>query len=345
MAPSLKIKPAELSLEDEIAARLGDFDLIALLRLLTSEGFKADDIWFSSHNSIASHNRVIESVVLRENCAFIQLNLGLLASTGFLPGHIRQFMERPEVNDQALQTFFQFFDHLLITSYLGQLYPEINKSFFDHWPQTKKCYTELQNMRSECSLHWLFECTFPEFFISITRVPGRHQGRAGLQTLGKMILGEGGQSSKPSGPSKSDQFQVYLIQRPEWGRDAQNWPPHIRKRLNEWVFPWLNTLLMSLDIYLCIYRNGSHLKLYDQSALGYDALYNQGDIFVKKEKFAPLQCFAIHRGSVPSPLVDSHVASSSDVHSSRVNSSDKTLLSAQENEPGILWEGSCRLQL
>ena len=163
MAQLLKIAEVELSLEQKIADHLGDFDLIALMRLLKAEGFEASNIWFSSHNSIASQNRVIESVKLRKDSAFIQLNLGLLASTGFLPSHIRQFMEKPEVNEQGLEIFFQLFDHLLITSYIGQLYPEINKIFFDHWPQTKNATQNYKTCVVNVACIGYLNALFPSF--------------------------------------------------------------------------------------------------------------------------------------------------------------------------------------
>jgi hypothetical protein len=267
----LKEQQNNLSLEQEINRRLGDFDLISLLRLLKHNGFGEKAIWFSSHNSIASQNRIIESVILNETHAFVELNIGLLASTGILPGHIRQFMDRADVEEVSLQSFLKFFDHLLIISYLGQLYPEINRHFFEDWQHTKKCYTELQNMRCECSLYWLLETAFPEFTISLTASTLCENGNKTSAVLGSMTLG----LSKTSTAQKHNLgYRIYLFLRPERGNLTSDWPEKVQTRLNEWVFPWLASFSTYLEVYLCISRHDTHLRLFNKSALGYDAFYH-----------------------------------------------------------------------
>lgn len=333
----LPLKPdasitSELSLEEIIRAHLGEFDLLALLRLLKYEGFTEQDIWFSSHNSIVSQKRIIESVKLQGKTAFVQLNLGLLAPTGILPSHIRQFMDRADIDEQALQTFFQFFDHLLVVSYLGQLYPEINQGFFTEWEHTKKCYLELQNMRSHCSLHWLFESTFPEFIIILRRSTLAGKKACQQQTLGKVQLG--GNEFLPSSHITQG-FTIYLMQASEahgieLNKQSTDWQQQLKIRLYEWVFPWLKALMISLDIYLCVHRHPTHLKLDGQSALGCNPLYNPADVLNFGGENAPLHCLSLHSGLVNcdppySPSINNGCTSSGTTE--------------------IVWEESCRIQL
>ena len=261
------------SFEKKLNERLGDFDLISLLRLLKMHGIQEDAIWFSSHNSIASQNRVIESIKLINNNAFILVNIGILAPTGILPAYMRQFMDRADVDDISLQTFFKLFDHMLILSYLSQLYPEVNRSFFEDWQKTKRCYTELQNMRSECSLHWLFETAFPEFTVKLTPLHYSTTPHKSSTELGQLILGSKTDNTKEV--LQRDSFNVSLALRPELISTALDWPQTVRTRLDEWVFPWLHAFSMYLEIYLCTRTFGTHLKLFERSALGYDPYFQR----------------------------------------------------------------------
>lgn len=326
-------KDPERSLEQEITAHLGDFDFISLLRLLKAEGFKEQNIWFSSHNSIASQKRIIESIQLRQQYVFIEVNLGLLAPTGVLPSHIRQFMDRPDVNDQALQLFLQFFDHLLVVSYLGQLYPQINRNFFSHWEHTKTCYVTLQNMRSQCSLHWLFEYAFPEFRIILQPGLFSNPNSSHLPVLGKVQLGY---DESVTQPGSGTEFIIYLIQHPET-RDSglannfSNWSQQLRARLYDLIFPWLYPLMINLDIYLCTYHQPTHLKLHQKSTLGYEPFFNTRDRIRHNEMEPRLQCTPLHTGLVQ------------DAFAQQVNNAGD--LQNSHSTQDINWGESCRLQL
>lgn len=259
------------NLEQLINRRLGDFDLLSLLRLLKSESFGENTVWFSSHNSISSQNSLIESLKIVGNNAFIEINIGILAPTGILPGYIRQFMDRPDVDNDGLQQLFKLFDHLLIASYLSQLYPEINRSFFANWQRTKRCYTKLQNMRSESSLHWLFETAFPEFTIALERLNYVSKPPKIASEIGQITLGESVKDAHTE--FEKDSFRVTLNLRSELISSALNWSDVVQKRLENWVFPWLSEFKIYLEINLQTHFFGSYLKLFEKSALGFDPFY------------------------------------------------------------------------
>lgn len=266
------------SFAQAINARLGDFDIISLIRLLKLVHFDEQSLWFSSHNSIASQNRIIESVTIDEHksdekkrCAFIELNIGILASTGILPEHMRKFMDRPDVNEQQFQQFFQLYDHLLILSYLGQLYPEINRNYFDNWQHTVACYTHLQNMRSKASLHWLLNTALPEFEHSIINTFPNQNFCTSEPILGQMTLG----AIKPLMTTQQLGFKFHMRLRPEWSDQPINWQVKTKKRIVDWIIPWIKDFCIEVEFYLSIPRTDTHLKLRQQSILGYDPFQQQ----------------------------------------------------------------------
>jgi hypothetical protein len=286
------------SLEQEINSRIGDFDIISLLRLLKLHKYDEQSLWFSSHNNIASQNRLIESVNIDENqgYVFIELNIGILASTGILPEHMRKFMDRSDVNELQLQRFFQLYDHLLILSYLGQLYPEINRSFFDDWQHTVACYTQLQNMRSKASLHWLLNTAFPEFENAIFTIVS-DEGHITAETiLGQMTLGQIATTDKEV---QQLGFRFYMQLRPEWNNQPFDWQVKTKERIIEWIIPWLRDFSIEVEFYLSITRSETHLKLRQQSVLGYDPFYQKGQQTIANSLSAANYTVLIHKQTLP----------------------------------------------
>jgi hypothetical protein len=269
-----------VAIVDAINARLNDFDILALLRLLKHHGFDEQSWWFSSHNNIVSQNRLIQSVSLKKEKdedeknkkehVFIEMNMGLLASTGIIPEHIRKFMDHPDVDDNELQLFLTLFDHILISNYLAQIYPQINSVFFTHFAHTKACYTRLQNMRREVSLHWLLNTAFPECNIDITMAPGVENECYCRPILGKMTLGSAIDTQQKSA---NTELTVLLTLRAEWSDFKFSWQAEMQKRITEWVIPWLQDFSMKIVFYLRRPRSHNSLKLQQQSVLGYDPFF------------------------------------------------------------------------
>jgi len=284
------------SLVDDINARLNDFDILSLLRLLKHHGFAEQSWWFSSHNNIVSQNRLIQSVSLKKGQVLIEMNMGLLASTGIIPEHIRKFMDHSDVDDNELQLFLTLFDHILISNYLGQLYPQINSVFFAHFAHTKACYTRLQNMRREVSLHWLLNTAFPECNIAISLAPDLENECHCRPILGKMTLGSS--TAMWQKVEKTD-LTILLSLRSEWSDFKFSWQAEMQKRIKEWVIPWLQDFSMKIAFYLRRPRSHSILRLHQQSVLGYDPFltYNQEEYSRKLEQHN--FCVLLHQQSLP----------------------------------------------
>lgn len=283
-------------LMDGINAQLNHFDILALLRLLKHHGYAEQSWWFSSYNNIASQNRLVQSVRLEDQQVFIEVNMGLLSSTGIVPEHIRKFMDNPDVDDQQLQVFLALFDHMLISHYLGQLYPQINVSFFEYYAHTQACYVRLQNLRSEVSLHTLLNTAFPECLIHIARAPDTSFACQCHPTLGKMTLGLHQTSTVKHNPNH---ISVHLTLRDEWNDFKYSWQQELSKRIKAWLIPWLEDFSISITFYL--HRPGSAhtLKLQEQSVLGYEPFYRSSHPGTNEKAVSGYRPMLIHQQVLP----------------------------------------------
>jgi hypothetical protein len=263
------MRPSPAVATKEIAQRLDNFDLLALLRLLDYWGYKQDQIWFGSHNCLASQSRIIQRVTLTEDSVLITINLGLLSPTGELPNYLRRFSERTDVNGDAFLAFLQFYEHVLLSQYIGQLYPEINRDYFESWESTKTAYLQLQNMRTESALHWLFQTAFPECLVDLSYDESGFNYSSQALVVGRKALTESF-TFGDRGHSTSVVPHISLGLRWQAEPLTHPWLAEARLRLEQWVFP----LLAQLEFSVCIdfYLSGTErgLRLDSQAILGSD---------------------------------------------------------------------------
>ena len=292
------------SIIDHINARLVDFDVLALLRLLKQQGFEEKNWWFSSHNNIVSQNRLIQSVSLNHDQVLIEMNMGILASTGIIPEHIRKFMDHPDVDDLQLQHFLALFDHILITSYLAQLYPQINSTFFEHFNHTQACYTRLQNMRREVSLHWLLNTAFPECYVDIAMAPDAETECHCRPILGRMLLGL---STNKLQKSQINSVTVLLTLRPEWSDFDFSWQSELQLRIKEWVLPWLQDFSMQVTFTLRRPQSQNTLKLHQHSVLGYEPFFSKGHLQDSHKLENNDYSVLLHKQTLPMLTQSTHV--------------------------------------
>ncbi len=292
---TLVLSQPDVGLAKQINSRLADFDLLALLRLLQMEGYKINDIWFSSHESLASQDRLVEHVKLINERAFLSINLGLLGVHSPLPSTVFQQLDKASIKQRSLSDFLGFFDHLLILNYLGNLYPQINTDLFCDWEESNRQYLQIQNMRSRSSLYWLFQLVFPEF--EITLKDNQFSNLVDSQSiyLGTLILGNestfGGKRQL-----KISSLHIHLgLQREDY-QPYLNWAEEALRRVEELIFP----LLDGLEVYLKItFELGEHdhsLHLVPNSSLGYEIL--------KTRELKRYQ-LCLHQGPVRLPQIES----------------------------------------
>ncbi|TQV88494.1 type VI secretion system baseplate subunit TssG [Aliikangiella coralliicola] len=293
----------------EINSRLASFDLLALLRLLKLEGYSMNDIWFSSHDSLASQDRLIEKVSLNNERVFISINLGLLGVHSPLPSALYRQLDVASMQQKSLSLFLGFFDHLLITNYLGNLYPQINTELFRDWQSTNQNYLVLQNMRSKSTLFWLFQMVFPEFKIKVGCSSFPTSVTAEAIYLGTLILGD----DSTFGGQKINELAARHIHLRLMHDDYQpnlNWAEEALRRVEELVFPLLDGLELCLKITMALGTHNHSLHLRPASSLGYETLQTTA-------KQAHTLC--LHQGAVRLPKVKSM--------------------------PDVIWGVPCRIQV
>ena len=153
-------------LTEKLNKRIGEFDILALLRYLKHKGYQEANMRFASHHSLVSQTKLIQRVELYEKHAVIILNLGLLGIQTSLPSMmIEEISARKQNSYNEIDRLLNLLDHSLILNFVASVYPEININFFSHWEKTRRNLLLIQSVHSVAFLYWLFQRVFPEFVI------------------------------------------------------------------------------------------------------------------------------------------------------------------------------------
>ena len=321
-----------LLLEESINHELAEFDPVALLRLLHFEGVDLNQIHFSSFNSLSSQSKLIELIKIDWPKVSISINLGFLSATGILPSHMREFIDRLDVDQDYMATFLGFYYHLLILNYLLQAYPEINSLYFPDWAATKVSYVHLQNMRSTSTLHWLFQVVFPELEVSIESGDTVKREIRSQFFLGKSTLN----MNPPIGGIALNKNKIVIIHLRNretvlafWQKTLENALTYTQKKLNTLILPWLRGTGLDIDIYLHLDNSVPihNLRLTPNSILG-NGTFNTEHITLpnttSSSKKTLRHCITLHKGPI---------------------SCEPTIQEAQHYNAIIDWEAPCRIQL
>jgi hypothetical protein len=277
-----------LGLEREIASRIREFDVLALLRLLQALGFEPQEIQFASHHSTTSQVGLIHDIeFLHEPVRLVRiiLNMGLLSSQSPLPSYFMKKMDTGEVDTRSFVDFIGYFDHLSLQGYLEQIYPETNRHLFPDWPRTKRRYLHLLNLRSCVTLHWLFQSVFPELGLSVERVSLPRGVKTTPLRLGEVTLGSDAVFGKKTSIPVLGR-RVTLLTDAELTDSGQPWPAEIKRRLEEIILPILAAVGMDLEVLLVVQAQKSWAKLQEESYLGYDKLQGGQDLHRRIKVFS-----------------------------------------------------------
>ena len=261
-------------LESKIAERIHEFDIISLLRLLHSIGYKPEEIRFRSNNSICSQSALIHGInfcqaPVRE--VIICLNIGLLSAQSPLPSYFRQNMES-EVNN-LLSDFIGYFDNHLIKDYIFNVYPELNDSFFSSWDSTARRYLQVLDLTSCSTLHWLFKLVFPEISVYIEKTLLNEELLTQQLRIGETTLGEDavfGASTRVPIHGRRITLSTYE----ECTSNQKPWPQEINQRLESLLFPVLRPTGIDLEITLVLKSQKRWARLEKDTYLGYDRIKN-----------------------------------------------------------------------
>ena len=261
-------------LERNIAARIGQFDILALLRLLADAGYGPQEIRFRGTETICSQERLIRGIrfftkPFRE--VEITLNTGLMGAHSPLPSYFRKRIESDIALGHDFMAFIGFFDHVLILDYLCGVYPEINRFFGASPEMDTKTWLSLLDLRSPSALHVLFARAFPEADVELEkRILGR-EVEAEPVVLGTSCLGPScilGNETEVAVCGR----RIVLHFEEEVTETRIPWAEEAKRRLERLIFPLIGPLGLEMEIDLVMQERGRWVRLSPGCRLGYDTL-------------------------------------------------------------------------
>ncbi|MCG8472690.1 MAG: hypothetical protein MI742_12680 [Desulfobacterales bacterium] len=264
----------QTALEKEMKERVGEFDIISLIRLLQCMGYGPRQIWFSGKNTLCSQSRVIDGIKFYQNGetrrVVITLSIGLLAAQSPLPGYFRRILESELTSAALFSQFIRFFDNQLLRDFVCALYPELAHFFRGTTFFLASESLKIMDLRSVSALHLLFSRAFPEARVEVTKgsltrdLPAEHI-QLGASVLGRSVFGH--LTPIPVGGRR-----VTLYLEEEETETRKPWPEEARHRLRRLIFPLLAPLDLALVIDLVLETQSRWVKLHPQSCLGYDTI-------------------------------------------------------------------------
>lgn len=174
-------------IEDKIIKHKAHFDLLALIRLLQEQRYTS--IWFESSDSLTSEVSIIDRIVFIETRVIITLNIGLLSPQSTLPSYFFRVRDEIIENVDDFNTFLHYFDHILISDYIRNMYPQLNSVYFGDWNRYKNTFLSLSNLKSRRTVHYIFAALYPEYSVTSTGIEGTPLVEKDKTALGEIQLG------------------------------------------------------------------------------------------------------------------------------------------------------------
>ena len=243
-------------LEAKIKEKIDRFDVISLLKALASLGYQAEDIFFKANTSFSSATSLCKEIIFSSNYprVTIILNLGLLAGNSALPTFFWKKMDEGSVHATLFLRFLSFFDHHMIKTFLSMGLAEENGYFFFSWKETLRQYLNLLALDSASTLEHLFQLSFPEFQVEVSKYPKVVNFQSSSIILGTTLLGENAFFEKNEKYTISTLRIVLVAHFPVTDK---GWPFEIKSRIKKWLFPVIERVSTYLTI-IFIDKNGSN---------------------------------------------------------------------------------------
>lgn len=254
------------------------FELEALLRALLSLGYPREAVLFQSHWTRTSPASFVESLRLGRApaggpLAVITLNMGLLSAQSPLPTHFLRALDDGRVDEDKVEVFFHFFDHVLIARHL-------DAAQRDALPrQTAAQLLRVIGLSSPTGLHWLATRLFPELEVSVGRAPVARAVKTPELVLGLATLSDeavlGGAASVPTGG-----LELTLIAEEVENPAGRAWAEIVAERL-EALWSALADEDLSVRVRLVTPRPEGLVEL-GRSRLGFEAMTQaeEGEVVV-----------------------------------------------------------------
>ncbi|NVJ23149.1 MULTISPECIES: hypothetical protein [Myxococcus] len=259
------------SIEARIAERAHEFDIPALLELLSKEGYGPDDLELRSHRGTVHAPQLVHSVEFARDPrrAIITVNLGLLSVQSPLPSFFLKAME--SLDHDTMESFLGYFDHLLLRARFAGLFPERDGSLLPGWEGSAAHRLRLLRPACPSTLHWLFSHAYPEAEVRVRRATRRQRiDTRGIQ-LGGAALGDGtsmgGFATVPTGG-----LEAWLHMSESFSGTGTAWAIEARRRLRSRVLPHLIDTPVFLTVVLVIRDQHGHARVEDSSHLGYEPI-------------------------------------------------------------------------
>jgi len=244
------------SLQQAIKDKLHQFELLALLRLLDFHGYR--QIWYRSSEQLVSEPQLMEDIKFvvspdnGEPLVILSLNIGMLGPQSPLPSYFLKLRDTLLLDDTAFIQYIGFFDHILISELVRQLFPELSDYYGSSWDQWQRNCLLLSNLKAIRNVHMLFKAIYPEYKIHCAW-QSKSKWQSGGSELGHLVLGKttglGGVAAQRQG-----WLRVLLTQR------EQKLPlQELQMRLQKLALPLYNAL--SLPLKVCIEGQLAPLQL------------------------------------------------------------------------------------
>ncbi|GLS25034.1 hypothetical protein [Marinibactrum halimedae] len=233
----------------KIRSKLSQFDPMALLRLLRHNGYSLDHIFFSSNNSSVSQERLIEDVIISESRVDIVVNLGLLGAQSNLSNEWLKKLEESSECNRKSESVVRFLDHIIVSDFLAQVYPEINQHYFNSWKKIAQKHFQIENFDSEVTLHSLCKMLFPEFDVYV------HNEESALVRKSKsLFVGNGVSSSEASMGGvisvEASVKRIELVQKTRIYQSNVDWEVEVSNRIKQYLLPLISGCQVLCEIHL-----------------------------------------------------------------------------------------------
>ncbi|MCG8471648.1 MAG: type VI secretion system baseplate subunit TssG [Desulfobacterales bacterium] len=263
------------TLEDKVKKKIGQFDVISLLRLLQKMGYGPGQIRFRSHESLCSQSRLVQDISFYQERdkkeVEISLAMGLLGPQSPLPSYFRKTLEADISAGISFSEFVGFFDHQLIRDFLCGLYPELARFFQGASTPSLPETLQMFDLRSVSALHVLFSRVFPEAGVEVKEVSLNRRLSASPVCLGQSILGGSAVFGyQTQVPVRGRHITLHCEE--EESDRRRPWPQEAKERMERLLFPKLAPLGMELEIDLVLTTQCRWVRLHPKGCLGYDTL-------------------------------------------------------------------------
>ena len=250
--------------ESEVSARAKRFDLVALVRLLEAHGYASERTFFESKAELTSASSLVEAVRFwnRDEAEFhthgavrpassyvtVTVNVGLLGGQGLLPAYFQTILDESHDPERML-AFLRFFDQRLLAELVRAACPERDPALFPDLPGTRRALFQLLGVESLSTMHWLFQCIFPELRLHVSRQPlpqadAGYGARAGASSLdGTAVVGK-------LYETQTSGFAVRLVSDHEHHDHGERWFDIATERMQRCVLPLLSRFRFALHVAL-----------------------------------------------------------------------------------------------